>query len=104
MKSVSPEEAQKLIESGEVLIIDVRTPAEFAEGHIGGARNININDQGFAGAVKTLDPNAIYLVNCLSGGRSSMAASFMTDSGFTKVNNLEGGMGAWKRAGLPIEG
>ena len=103
MKNVTPNEAQKIIENGEVVVIDVRTHAEFSDGHIKGAKNIDIYDEEFYERIKTLDHNANYVINCRSGGRSSRAASFMNEEGFKNVMNLEGGITAWKEAGLSME-
>ena len=103
MNNIPPKEAQKIIESGKAVVIDVRTPAEFADGHIPGARNININDSTFAESMRLLAPDTTYIVNCQSGGRSSRACAFMKDLGLVNVENLEGGFTAWKNAGLPTE-
>ncbi len=104
MNNILPEEAQKIIKSGEALVVDVRTPAEFASGHIPGAKNININDNSFSEKVRALDTNANYVINCQSGGRSSRATSIMRGLGFSKAKNLDGGIMAWKNAGLPVDG
>lgn len=103
MKNIIPEEAQKIIKSGNVTVIDVRTPAEFADGHIPGAQNINIGDSMFSEKIRALPPNAIYVVNCQSGGRSSRACTLMQEFGLADAMNLEGGFTAWKKAGLPVE-
>ncbi|OHA80066.1 MAG: hypothetical protein A2747_00365 [Candidatus Yonathbacteria bacterium RIFCSPHIGHO2_01_FULL_44_41] len=103
MKNILPEEAQKIIENGEAMVVDVRTPDEFAEGHINGAQNININDPLFSEKVSILNKEASYVVNCLSGGRSSRATSLLYELGFKNVMNLEGGITAWKKVGMPVE-
>lgn len=103
MNDISPEEAQKIIQNGGVVIVDVRAPDEFAGGHIHGAQNININDVSFVEEVKSLDKDAAYVVNCQLGGRSSRAVSLMNELGFKNAMNLEGGIVAWKKAGLPVE-
>jgi phage shock protein E len=64
---VEAEAAAKLVADGAVAVLDVRTPEEFALGHIGSALNRNINDEGFAEAVKSLDPSKTYLVHCAMG-------------------------------------
>jgi len=102
MKNILPEEAQKIIERGEATVIDVRTPDEYREGHINGAQNININDPLFSEKISVLDKEATYVVNCLSGGRSSRATSLMLERGFKNAVNLEGGITAWKIKGLPV--
>ncbi len=103
MNNITPEEAKKVIDSGEVVVIDVRTPAEYAEGHIAGARNIDIYDDSFADVVEGLPNDETYIVVCRSGGRSTQACLAMHELGISGVINLEGGMMAWSRAGLPME-
>ena len=103
MKTVTAKEAQKLIEEGEAVVIDVRTPAEYEAGHIQNAQNIDIQSPLFIEKIKALDLNAEYIVNCERGGRSSRAVSLMSEIGFSKAFNLEGGILAWEKEGLPIE-
>ncbi|MFA5997598.1 MAG: rhodanese-like domain-containing protein [Candidatus Paceibacterota bacterium] len=100
--TITPAEAHKIIQSGEVKVIDVRTPAEFAEGHIEGARNIDIHNDAFQGIVRELPNDETYIVTCKSGGRSAQACSSMQEEGIMGAINLEGGMTAWEQAGLPI--
>ena len=92
-----------MIDQGLVDIIDVRSPDEFLSGHIKGAVNIDIYDPSFGTNILKLNAKKQYIVNCQSGGRSSSACAFMHRNGFKKVMNLEGGILAWKREGLPIE-
>ena len=80
-------------------IIDVRTPAEFAEGHLPGAVNIDIASPDFAAKVSTLDPSAPYAVYCRSGNRSASALAEMAAVGMTGAYHLGGGIGAWHSAG-----
>lgn len=82
-----------------VVLIDVRSPEEFAAGHLTGAKNINVEDPGFADAIAELDKNATYAVYCHSGRRSGIATSQMADAGFAKIVELEGGVQAWEQAG-----
>lgn len=79
-----------------VTVVDVRTPAEFAEGHIPGAVNIDVEDASFADKIAQLDPSADYAVYCRSGNRSRAAMDYMTQAGVTHTVGLEGGIGAWK--------
>lgn len=104
MDNILPEEAQKIIQSGKATVIDVRTPAEFADGHIPGARNIDIYDSNFEKEIHALRLDAIYVINCQSGGRSAKACTKMQELGLVGAMNLEGGFTAWKKAGLPVEG
>ncbi|MEZ5192668.1 MAG: rhodanese-like domain-containing protein [Nocardioides sp.] len=77
----------------------MRTPAEFAQGHLEGAVNIDIEGPDFQSQVAQLDPTAPYAVYCRSGNRSGAAVSFMTANGFSEVYHLTGGIGAWEQAG-----
>lgn len=103
MKNINAREAQKMIEKGEAIILDVRTPAEYGVGHIQGAQNIDIQSSSFVEKIKTLDSSAEYIVNCERGGRSSKAVSLMDEIGFSKAFNLAGGILAWVKEGLPVE-
>jgi len=78
-----------------VTVIDVRTPSEYAEGHLPGAVNIDVEDATFADKVAQLDPAADYAVYCRSGNRSRVAVDYMTQAGVTHTVGLEGGIGAW---------
>lgn len=83
--------------------LDVRTPAEFAEGHIAGASLIDWNDPSFPSKVAELDKSKRYLVYCRSGSRSAQAVAAMRKMGFTDITELSGGIIAWEAAGLPLE-
>jgi rhodanese-related sulfurtransferase len=82
---------------------DVRTPKEFAAGHLPGAVNIDWNADDFGSKAAALDKSKTYLVHCAVGGRSAKASDKMTAIQFTNVYNLEGGMKAWEKAGKPVE-
>jgi rhodanese-related sulfurtransferase len=84
------------VEQSGVTVLDVRTPAEFAEGHLPGAVNINVEDPAFPTEVAALDPEADYAVYCRSGNRSRVAVDYMTQQGVTQTVGLEGGISAWK--------
>lgn len=101
---VSPADAQTLVESGEVQVIDVRTPEEYAEGHIDGATLIDFYEPDFADRIAELDPDGEYVVYCRSGNRSSQATALMAEQGFRDVNDVDGGIVAWEAAGLPVTG
>lgn len=83
-------------------VIDVRTAAEFAEGHVAGAVNMDVEAGDFAAQIKTLDPKAPYLVYCRSGRRSAIAADQMAAAGFTDVVD-GGGLADLVAAGAPTE-
>jgi rhodanese-related sulfurtransferase len=91
----------KVAEAG-VITLDVRTPIEFAEGHIEGARLIDFQSGNFENEIAALDKNATYAVYCRSGNRSGQAVKVMQDAGFTNVFNMNGGVIDWANAGLPL--
>ena len=86
----------------ERTVIDVRTPAEFAAGHVAGAINIDVEAPDFAEKISTLDPKGDYLVYCRSGRRSALAADAMAKAGFTDIIDA-GGLDGLATAGAPIE-
>ena len=73
--------------SPDTKIVDVRTPAEFAAGHLEGATNIDVEANDFATKIAKLDKNASHLVYCRSGNRSAQAKSKMSASGFAHVTD-----------------
>ena len=100
--SVSAHEFDKEIKANSVQLLDVRTPQEYAEGHIDGASNINIQSDDFQQrAEKELSKDSTILVYCRSGRRSMEAAEMLTKLGY-KVVNLKGGIIEWKGDGLPV--
>lgn len=96
------EEAAKTPEK-KVTVLDVRTPEEFASGHIKGAQNVDIASPDFAKDLARLDPAKTYLVHCAAGGRSTRSLSILSKLGFKSVMHLDGGLNGWKKAGLPLE-
>jgi hydroxyacylglutathione hydrolase len=85
-----------------VSVIDVRGATEWADGHLPGAIHIPLGH--LADRVSEIPPGRPVVVQCQSGGRSSIAASVLERLGFTNVTNLSGGITAWAAAGLPVEG
>ena len=86
----------------DVVIIDVRTPDEFAQGHLEGAINLDVESGGFEAGLADLDPTAAYSVYCRSGRRSAMAADVMAENGFTEVTDLGSLESAAAATGLPV--
>jgi rhodanese-related sulfurtransferase len=84
------------------VIVDVRTAAEFAAGHVDGAVNIDVESGSFATEIATLPTDTTYAVYCRSGRRSAIAADQMAEAGFTSVVNLDGGVADLQSAGAPI--
>ncbi len=99
MKSVSVSQLRALLDEQPVLI-DVREPVEFAEGHVPGARLVPL--ASVPAAVPDLPATAAVYVICEVGGRSAHAAMFLSQRGFDAYN-VDGGTQAWRAAGYPIE-
>lgn len=97
--NVGPEEFKKLIEKGDGIVLDVRTPEEVASNHIANASFINFYDPGFKEKIAVMQKSKPIYIYCKGGGRSSQAAQILIDSGFQKVYNLEGGIMAWEYEG-----
>lgn len=82
---VDPAQALALAARQGTTVIDVRTPDEYATGHLAGAVNIDVSADTFADQVSALDPAGSYVVYCRSGARSAAAATQMADLGFTDI-------------------
>lgn len=85
-----------------VTVVDVRTPAEFASGHLEGAVNYDVEGADFAAQIKGLDPAGTYAVYCRSGNRSQVATQMMAASGLVTLYDLDGGINDWIAAGNPV--
>ncbi len=83
-------------------IIDVRTPAEYAEGHLENAVNIDFRADDFEDRVDELDKDKTYVIYCRSGFRSAGARDAMKELGFSEVYNVLGGITGWTAAGFPV--
>ena len=90
----SPEFRERIKNDENAVVIDVRTPEEWAEGVIPGALLIDLMSPDFMEKINQLDKSKTYYVYCRSGGRSSSACGAMAQSGYNCVNLL-GGMMAW---------
>lgn len=85
----------------DAVLIDVRTPEEFAEGHLIGAQLLDFNGGELAAAIPSLDPDAEYFVYCRSGNRSGQAMALMQQAGIDNVTNLGSRDQAADSTGLP---
>ncbi|MCA6489700.1 MAG: thioredoxin fold domain-containing protein [Chitinophagaceae bacterium] len=96
------QEFRRQLATGKYQLLDVRTAGEYKQVHMSNALQADwTKEEEFAERVKYLDKNKPVLIYCASGGRSGQAGQWMVQQGFTKVDNLAGGMIAWKQAGLP---
>lgn len=98
--AATADSAATALPAGAVLV-DVRTPDEFAEGHLEGAVSLSVEAADFAARLADLDPAATYVVYCRSGRRSAIAAEQMRAAGFTSVTDLGGYDEAAAATGLP---
>ena len=88
---------QKLKKTDAPQLVDVRTPEEFAKGHVDGAKNINFNAADFDNQITQLDKTKPVFIYCHSGGRSGKAYKKMKANGFTTVYDMEGGYSAYSK-------
>jgi phage shock protein E len=102
--SVSAEDAAAITENPPdgLVVLDVRTPEEFAEGHLDGAVLVDFYDPDFADQLAALDKDVPYLVYCRSGNRSGQTIPLMQQLGFESAVDVDGGILAWAAAGLPV--
>lgn len=97
--SLSPSDFAGASKLPSTVILDVRTPAEFATGHLAGAVNIDVQAATFAQKIAALDHAKNYAVYCHSGNRSQAAKASMQRAGFAHIYDLAGGIQAWQSAG-----
>jgi len=102
IKTVNAETFKKLIEPGDGVLIDVRTPEEYESGHIAGAQNINVNDGSFVEKITSLPKDKTIYVYCRSGKRSLKAAGILSENGFKIIYNLDSGILGWQSKGFPV--
>lgn len=102
VKHVDAEAAAKLVQSGGITILDVRTADEYSESHIKSAKNADILSKDFAAQLGALDNAKPILVHCQAGGRSTRSLTTLEKLGFTTIYHLDGGMNDWLKAGKPV--
>jgi len=104
IETISPADASSLLASAPtgLVVLDVRTPEEFAAGHLAGAVGLDFYAATFADDLAALDREAPYLLYCRSGNRSAEAREMMRSLGFREVHEVDGGIVAWAEAGLPV--
>ena len=97
---VAPDEARAKQQAGAV-VVDVREPYEWQEGHIPGAVHMPLGS--LSRRLKELDPSREVIAVCRSGHRSITAAQILQQGGFSRVSSMVGGMISWRRQGLPVQ-
>ena len=100
---ITPKEAAaRLKKEPKIVVIDIRTPEEFEQGHLNGAVNINMRSEDFEKKLGKLDRDTTYLMHCQSGGRSTASIPVWEKLGFKKVLHLDKGKKGWVDEGLPL--
>lgn len=94
-------QATQLMNQGKALVLDVRTPAEFATGHVRDAKNIALNELAAKLAELEKYKDKPVIVVCQSGIRSTKAMTLLKKAGFNQVVCMDGGMADWHKQGLP---
>lgn len=102
IKNVSASEFKQLVDAGNGIILDVRTPQEVSEGYINNASTINIYDENFEEKINLIPKEKEIYVYCKGGGRSSEAVEILQKNGFNKLYNLSNGIMEWEEKGFPI--
>jgi rhodanese-related sulfurtransferase len=99
--ALSPTEAATWIKATKNLqLIDVRTPGEYAGGHLAGAKLVPLHEIG--NRLSEIDKRKPVLLYCATGHRSGMALQLLLEHGYAQVKHIEGGILAWQDAGLPV--
>jgi rhodanese-related sulfurtransferase len=102
VETVTAEKFKNLVDTGNGIILDVRTPEEAAGGHIANAQVINVNDSSFTKKINLLPKDKEVYVYCRSGKRSLKAAGLLRKNGFGRIYNLENGIIGWEEKGFPV--
>ena len=105
-RKITMEEFDRMRKERDVVVLDVRSPREFGEGHVAGAVNVPVSGvplKQFDEQVGNLDKGKTYLVHCARGVRSANAVSRMEKLGFRQLLDYSGGMDEWRNAGKPLE-
>lgn len=104
IETVSPARAAEIIAEGRpgLVLLDVRTPEEFAAGHLANAANLDLYGPGFADALAALDRATPYVLYCRTDNRSAEVREMMRSLGFAEVHEIDGGIVAWAEEGRPL--
>jgi len=102
VQNLTPGQFKEQRMSRKTMLVDVRTPEEFAAGHLDGALNSDYRGGAFAEEIKNWDKDKVYYLYCASGNRSGKAAELLKEAGFRHIYNV-GAFTTLKEAGLPTE-
>jgi len=107
LQTISVAESNVLINENNTnpnfVVLDVRTPGEYAQGHLKQSQLMDFHGEGFEEKLGKLDKSKTYLIYCRSGGRSGMALKLMERLEFESVYNMGGGFNDWSRGEFPFE-
>ncbi len=104
IRDIDVQEAASLLkQDATVVVLDIRTPQEFQQGHIADAENIDFRSPEFRKKIEVLGRDKPYLVHCASGGRSTRSLSVFEELQFKQVYHLEAGINGWLAAGQPVK-
>jgi len=92
---------QQMEQKADLLILDVRTPGEFSDGHL--PKAYNIDHRSIESRIKEIEPyrNKPVIVYCYSGVRAGKVETYLIEQGFTQIKHLEGDWSAWSENKLP---
>jgi rhodanese-related sulfurtransferase len=104
--AVTPMSQEALLEHqsshpDHLFVLDVRTPQEYAEGHVPGA--VNVPQEQLASRLAEVPKDKDVVIYCRSGRRSALAADVLAANGYSRLSHLEGDMNAWVAKGRPVE-
>jgi len=103
LETVAPEQAADVLaENPDAILLDIRTPEEFASERIAGAENVDFYAADFADQLAAFDRSETYVVYCRSGNRTAAAMDVFADLGFEVVYEVDGGIVNWVSSGLPL--
>jgi len=103
IRSVDSRDAKIILDEEEdIILLDVRTPEEYAEGHLAGAKNLDYNAPNFTEQIQQLDPDQKYMLYCAVGGRSGKSLEIMKEMGFKQVYNVTEGFTELIDKGIPV--
>ena len=104
VETVAPTSAAEVLaESEDAVLLDIRTPEEYAEARITGATNVDFYAADFTEQVEQLARDGTYVVYCRSDNRSGQAMETFRDLGFAEVYEIDGGIVNWYDSGFPVE-
>lgn len=98
---IDAQTANALRTRSDVLMLDVREKWEYAQGHIPGITLLPMAE--VPNRLSEIPRDKTVIVTCHSGNRSSQVAAYLRQQGFTNIHDMQGGIAAWEKAGLPVE-